>query len=272
MTDLKLAEDILAYIRKGGTFEQVTLNYPPKVYEGTRFDRLTIGYHYMPWLFDAGFLGHYQMAEKIEAGHYGGMAVAPRAYILMKAAETALQLASGDFVECGVFRGGSALLAAEVIRLDPHPDKPAFHLFDTFGGVPEAGLSELEAKTALGNTFNDTTLEQTQTNLAAYHDLLHFHPGYVPDTFADCGVEAVRYLHIDINTGKATRECLEFFLPKLVEGAVVVFDDYGWPGYLDCKRATDAFFTDHQLPLPIPLTTGQAIYTHHRNARRILGF
>ena len=53
-------------------------------------------------------------------------------YVLLKTLQQSLQL-KGDAVECGVFRGGTALLEAMVIA---GTDRN-LHLFDSFEGMPE---------------------------------------------------------------------------------------------------------------------------------------
>lgn len=272
MNDLQLAIHVLKEISEGKTFADFTINYNPAFMNDIRYDKCTMGFFYMPWLHNQDFLDLYVMAEQIEGGSYEGMSVAPRAYIILKAAESALSLAAGDFVECGVYKGGTALLASEVILRDAALQRPTFHLFDTFAGIPEQGLNESEKTGGLAYGFADVSLNVTQGNLSKYSDFLKFYPGLVPETFKGFTERPVRYLHIDINTAQAHMDCLEFFVPQLVDGAVVVFDDYGWPGYGECKKAVDDYFLANSLAMPVPLMTGQALYIHRKNSKRLLSF
>lgn len=270
MSDLLLAEAILAHVKAGGRVMDVMNNLAPSYAAGERYDLSCCGPFAMPWRHDAMFRMIYEAADRIERGAWRGFGVESRAYVLLKMAELALQAPEGDFVECGVFRGGTALLAATALQNAGAGAR--FHLFDTFAGVPEAALSEVERAAQIGGSFDDVSLDETRANLSAFADFLDFHPGFVPDTFAGAGVGKVRYAHIDINTGQATRACLEYLVPRLVDGGVVVLDDYGWPAYVDCKQATDDYFADMDLPGVMPLHTGQAIYIHRADARRILNF
>jgi hypothetical protein len=270
MSDLKLAELILAHVQAGGRVTDVLKRLAPVMTEGERYDMAFCGPFAMPWVHDSLFRLLYEQAETIERGAWTGFGVDSRAYILAKMAELALQSPVGDFVECGVFRGGTALLAATVFQNAGAVGK--FHLFDTFAGVPEENLTDAERNARIAGNFDDVSVEETQRNLAKFADFLSFHPGYVPDTFVDAGIDKVRYAHIDINTGVATRACLEYLVPRLVDGGVIVLDDYGWPAYVDCKQVTDEYFAEQALPGPIPLHTGQAIYIHRANAERHLNF
>ena len=91
-----------------------------------------------------------------------------------------------------------------------------------------------------------------------------FHQGYIPNLFNTLpkSPENIIYLHIDLNSAKPTISTLEYFLPRLVPGGVILFDDYGWSPYFDTKNAIDEFFYDKSGTL-LKLPTGQAIYFHH---------
>jgi len=243
-----------------------------KVQHGIRYDNCMTGHHYMPWLHQPEFLALYQRATEIEPALWHNLAVAPRAYILVKAVERAIGLGAGEFVECGVYHGGTALLTADVIRRHPNSHQPHFHLFDTFCGIPVEGLSSEELTLGRAHEFQDASFARTQENLRQYADLLNYYPGRVPESFRDFAPRPVSYLHIDIHTAGAHRDCLEFFLPLLMEGAIVLFDDYGSPGYGLCMQAVNDVLEAHGLPLPIALMTGQALYIHCSADRRAVNY
>jgi len=48
-------------------------------------------------------------------------------------------------------------------------------------------------------------------------------------------------------------------ISKLVKGGIILFDDYGWAGYEDTKKAIDSYFSEKSGIL-MKLPTGQAIY------------
>ena len=51
---------------------------------------------------------------------------------------------------------------------------------------------------------------------------------------------------------------LEYFWEKLVPGAIVLFDDYGWSGYINQKKAHDAFAASKGVKI-LNLPTGQGM-------------
>ena len=51
----------------------------------------------------------------------------------------------GDFVECGVFRGGNAIIAAKIFKLYKSENK--VYLFDTFTGMSEPGKYDVKTST-----------------------------------------------------------------------------------------------------------------------------
>ncbi|MFM6908271.1 MAG: hypothetical protein ACKPKT_24985, partial [Dolichospermum sp.] len=51
---------------------------------------------------------------------------------------------------------------------------------------------------------------------------------------------------------------LNFFWDKLVSGAIVVLDDYGFAPHIEQKKAHDMFATQHNV-IVLSLPTGQGI-------------
>jgi O-methyltransferase len=174
-----------------------------------------------------------------------------RCWILLQMMRHALAL-TGDFAEFGVFRGGTALLAAEVLR-DAHDHRP-LHLFDSFAGMPTTSTGEPFARGDLG-----------QTSKAAVRDLVapagvkvEMHSGYIPDTFRETGIAQLAYAHVDVDLYQSVLDCIEFVYPRLVPGGIIIFDDYGFPSCTRAREAVDQAFA--ALPeKPIYLPTGQAM-------------
>jgi O-methyltransferase len=104
----------------------------------------------------------------------------------------------------------------------------------------------------------DTSAEVVRERLAEYGDFPVIVQGKVPDTFAELPEFPVAYLHIDINTASATSASLEFFYDRLVKGAVVVFDDYGWEKYSALRERINSFAAAHAV-LVLPLRCGTGI-------------
>ena len=50
--------------------------------------------------------------------------------------------------------------------------------------------------------------------------------GFVPDSLQSVVIEKVAFLHIDLNNPAAEVSALRHFWPKVVEGGIIVLDDY----------------------------------------------
>jgi O-methyltransferase len=160
----------------------------------------------------------------------------------------------GDVVECGVWRGGSSMLAA--LTLDSLGDRErSVWLYDTFEGMPppadvDRSITGEHAAALLGRpgpAGEDTralaSLEEVRANLAATgypSDRLQFVEGKVEDTIPAVAPERISVLRLDTDWYESTRHELEHLWPRLSPGGVLIVDDYGhWQG---ARRAVDEFF------------------------------
>ncbi len=162
---------------------------------------------------------------------------------------------AGDLVECGVWRGGSAMLAA--ITLGELGDTGRhLHLYDTFEGMPEPGELDRDPSGArmadeweqhAGRTedpvFAYGALSDVQANMASTGypaERVSFVQGKVEDTIPAHLPSAVALLRLDTDWYESTRHELEHLWPKLAPGGVLIIDDYGhWAG---ARQAVDEFF------------------------------
>jgi hypothetical protein len=165
----------------------------------------------------------------------------------------------GDFVECGVWRGGNALLAAALFRL--HRADRRVYLFDTFGGmtVPtERDRSAADGAPALEkfqasqqadhNEWCYASLQDVRANFAAaglLGDNVTFVQGDVLRTLEEPRNLPARIavLRLDTDWYESTRKELEVLYPRLSTGGALIIDDYGhWAG---ARQATDEYFATY---------------------------
>jgi O-methyltransferase len=191
-----------------------------------------------------------------KAAQGGTMVVdAERCYTIYQFGRYALTR-TGDFAECGTFRGGTAhLIAAMIQPLATKP--PRLHLFDTFAGMPATSVPQRDHHRP--GDFSDTSLAQVQDRLRDY-DFVDFHPGLIPATFSEMSSAApIAFVHVDVDIYPSVLACCEWFWPRLAEGGVMLFDDYGFPVYRNAARAAiDDYFGPRSIR-PILLSTGQAV-------------
>ncbi len=82
--------------------------------------------------------------------------------------------------------------------------------------------------------------------------------GPVPDVLPLVKAEKVCYLSIDMNNAVPEIAAGEFFWDKLVSGAVVVLDDYGFRKHIIQKHAWDDFASRKGIQV-LSLPTGQGL-------------
>jgi hypothetical protein len=80
----------------------------------------------------------------------------------------------------------------------------------------------------------------------------------VPDFLSEVAPKQVAFLHLDMNAPLAQRGALEFLFDRMVRGAIVIFDDYGWILYRREKEVADEFLNAHGYNV-LELPTGQGL-------------
>jgi len=166
----------------------------------------------------------------------------------------------GDFVECGVWRGGSVVAMIKTLQLLGSNCRDIF-MFDTFGGLSSiSGFSDKdisfrneraedlyggpdrERKTA----FLNVSLQEVRSTVLATGyppERLHFVEGRVEDTVPERAPRQIAFLRLDTDFYESTRHEMEHLYPRLVEGGVLLVDDYGhWRG---ARKAVDEYLEGH---------------------------
>ena len=162
----------------------------------------------------------------------------------------------GDFVECGVWRGGNSIVAGDVFaRLAP---EKSVYLFDTFSGMTEPTAHDVrsgDGRPAADDYGPDAggsaehrcyaSRQEVEANLKAFGiagDRVRLIEGDVLETLAEPQnlPAAISVLRLDTDWYESTKRELEVLWPRLVPGGVLIVDDYGhWGG---AKKAVDEFF------------------------------
>ena len=166
----------------------------------------------------------------------------------------------GDVVECGVWRGGSAMMAA--LAFAASSDTRRLWLYDTFEGMPaptaqdtaswEADPHEEWARNQRDgiNEWCYSPLEEVRANMVSTGtpaDRLEFVQGKVEETIPGRVPEQIALLRLDTDWYESTRHELIHLFPRLVRGGVLIVDDYGhWPGV---RRAVDEHLAEHDVHL-----------------------
>lgn len=145
-------------------------------------------------------------------------------------AKLARSVPAGAFAECGVYRGGVLKMLANA-----HRDRMVYG-FDTFEGLPDAMWVDGEPHNA--GEFDDTSLRYVQAEVADCHNVVLVQ-GMFPDSAADLTSTKFALVHIDFDFYESTKAAIDWFLPRMSPGGVIVFDDYEWEMCPCVKRAID---------------------------------
>jgi hypothetical protein len=153
---------------------------------------------------------------------------------------------SGDFVECGVWKGHSAYIISSILSENEFTGD--FHIFDSFeGGLSDKVEKDMNLRRKLieeqiqeeSNIFHSTE-EEVKSCLSSFN-FIHLYKGWIPNRFNEIEGEQFSFVHIDVDLYEPTWDCLNFFYPKLVENGVIVCDDYGFCQFPGAKKAVDEF-------------------------------
>lgn len=179
-----------------------------------------------------------------------------RAHICCWAAWHAKQL-PGDFVECGVNTGIMSLAVCNFI--DFNSTNKRFFLFDTFRGIPEEQMlpSERQARMAQNESYYEECYELAKSNFASFPRAVLVR-GTIPTTLSAAPIDEICCLHLDMNIAYPEMAAVEHFWGKLVRGAPVIWDDYGFVHYEEQKRAMDEFAARKGVKIAT-LPTGQGL-------------
>jgi len=175
-----------------------------------------------------------------------------RAHIIYSCARQALRI-QGDFIECGVYRGGTAMLLKHVLG-EAGERRKRLLLFDSFEGMPE---NDAQGDSYRPGEMSDTTYEDVAKRVLD-GDQVEVFKGFIPGTFDAVRNHEFAFAHVDVDIYQSIKDCCEFIYPRLNPGGWIVFDDYGFPSCAGGRRAIDEFFAGRP-ENPIVLPTGQAL-------------
>ena len=173
----------------------------------------------------------------------------------------------GDFVECGVWRGGSVLTMIRTLQQLGVDDRE-IHLFDTFEGMTEPtehDISRAEGRAleawqeaqAENSTpwsyvfgpeaFNEEGVRRLLLDTGYPAERLHFVRGPVEETVPESAPGDIALLRLDTDWYESTRHEMRHLYPRLARGGVLIIDDYGhWEG---ARRAVDEHLAEAGEPL-----------------------
>ena len=175
--------------------------------------------------------------------------------IIFKAAEiVSSEHVPGDYLEFGVFRGNTLIQAFHTIRRcyttraedvtrihSPNArtrvrqlwDRIRFFAFDSFQGLPALTGLDVHTQDFERGKFACTArefVERARTHNVDLSKLITvegwFEETCTPATIQKHDMKAAAFVHIDCDLYESTRTVLKFVEPLLVDGTVIIFDDW----------------------------------------------
>ena len=202
----------------------------------------------MGFLDDADFLN----AIETEARTDQDRSLVWRLHVLCWAAANALKL-EGDFVECGVFHGFSTAVAARYLQFGKQAR--TWYLYDTFSGIPSDQLNPGHENPEI---YQDPSIYEAVRRRFEKYPNIRVVRGRVPEVLAEGSPRSIAFMHLDMNSAAAEIGALEHLFDRMVVGAHLVLDDYGWYAYRQQKIVEDPFFRSRGCPV-LELPTGQGL-------------
>lgn len=138
----------------------------------------------------------------------------------------------GDLVECGVWRGGAAILMRAVLAAYADKTRRVW-LADSFAGLPAPDTANYKADKGLRFDRFAPVLAvseaQVRANFERYgllDDQVRFLPGWFKDTLQDAPIDRIAVLRLDGDLYESTIQALDALYPRLSPGGFCVIDDY----------------------------------------------
>lgn len=170
-----------------------------------------------------------------------------RTSVLLWGVRNGLRL-EGDFVEGGCYKGTSVRIVCETVDFAQVGKRYfLYDLFDHDPTMPHHAMPE-----------HSKQLAQSVVDRFADMPNVVVTQGKIPDVLEQVAPEKIAFMHLDMNNAPAEVSALEVLFERMVPGALLVLDDYGWIAYRGQKLAEDSWFAArgyHVLELP----TGQGL-------------
>jgi hypothetical protein len=164
----------------------------------------------------------------------------------------------GDIVECGIWRGGSAMLIAKYLKIKNIRNRKIY-LYDTYEGMPKPSENDTNfigenaivefSKKSIGDNSSSwcaATIEEVKKNIYSTgfeEDNIVFIKGKVEKTIPNMLPEdKIAILRLDTDWYESTKHELIHLYPLLVDNGVLIIDDFGhWDG---AKKAVIEYFNE----------------------------
>jgi O-methyltransferase len=176
----------------------------------------------------------------------------------------------GDFIETGVWRGGTTIFMRAILAAYAAKDRQVW-VADSFEGLPEPDSEKypVEAKTHRGKVMSDVYdhfavgFDQVKENFARFgllDDQVRFLKGWFKDTLSSTEISELAVMRLDGDYYESTLDALVNLYPKLSPGGYAIVDDYGEDTWTYCRRAVDDYRRSEGLEQPLIQVDSKCFY------------
>jgi len=155
----------------------------------------------------------------------------------------------GDFVECACYKGTTVRIVCDAVGFDSYADR-TYYLYDLFDhdpSMPHHAMPEHSVR----------LYDQVRRRFADLPNVT-VTQGKVPEVLSEVAPQKIAFMHLDLNNGPAEIGALEVLFDRMVPGAVLVLDDYGWLHYRQQKLMEDPWFAARGYRV-LEIPTGQGL-------------
>ena len=166
----------------------------------------------------------------------------------------------GSFVECGVWRGGSSMLAAMTLLESGNRNRDLY-LYDTFAGMSAPSDKDVTVSGEKAGTIwrprlgagwgaDGTSLDEVKESLYSTgypRDQITFVKGKVEDTLPGTAPPKIAILRLDTDWYESTYHELCHLFPLVSPGGVLIIDDYGY--WLGARDAVDQYLSEQHVDM-----------------------
>ena len=166
----------------------------------------------------------------------------------------------GDFVECGVWRGGAAMFAKAVLNLHGASDRTVW-LADSFEGMPTPTAKDVGDPDLSDVSFLAVSLDRVQGNFRRFgllDERVKFIKGWFSDTLPTAPIERIAILRLDGDHYSSTMDALTALYERVSVGGFVIIDDYH--SFPSCSSAVHQFFADRNINPDLMPIDSHAVY------------
>ena len=166
----------------------------------------------------------------------------------------------GDFIETGVWRGGSCIFMRELLRVNKIIDRKVF-VADSFEGMPKP-KDKFDGPDHSMFDSAKVSLEEVKSNFKSFNfdedKQVVFIKGWFSESLPKANINKLSLLRLDGDMYTSTMDSLNNLYKKVSKGGFVIVDDYNdWP---ECKKAVLDFRDKHSITSEIKIIDWTGIF------------